>query len=458
MENKENKEIEENKKNKEIQKIKGNNENKESKEIKESMEIKENKENKENINENKENKENIRYKEIKENNENKNNYIDNNSLNNIDKIKENENNDKENENNKDNINDSCNIEDKINNAEEEEKNLSPEKIIPTFLTIPDFEKIAKLKTKLLFYEEKLFLNEPNIIEITVYYARQFEALRIAYCSSMEEFLSSLSKSAEWSENTGGKSKASFYKTSDERFILKNVTENEFSMFLSNGLEYFQYLSQFLFHKMPSALAKILGAYKIIVKQKNKETKYNLILMENIFYDTISKTNNTFNCPESNIKVYDLKGSNINRYIKKNMRKPGQVLLDTNFLVDFNKEPVFIDSNVYDRLKIALYNDTNYLKKLEVVDYSLLIIFDDKENKNKDNNVFENQIDYLFSKKENENRIIKLGIIDYIRKYTWDKKVESIGKTLFYRENPTIVEPNVYSDRFYKTISKYFVGI
>ena len=141
-----------------------------------------------------------------------------------------------------------------------------------------------------------------------------------------------------------------------------------------------------------------------------------------------------------------------------MRKPGQVLLDTNFLVDFNKEPVFIDSNVYDRLKIALYNDTNYLKKLEVVDYSLLIIFDDKENKNKDNNVFENQIDYLFSKKENENRIIKLGIIDYIRKYTWDKKVESIGKTFFYRENPTIVEPNVYSDRFYNTIIKYFVGI
>ena len=339
-----------------------------------------------------------------------------------------------------------------NNKGEKEKNT--EENIPLFPIVPEFEKISQMKFQ-VFFEEKLILKDPNQIEIIVYYAKQFEALRIAYCSTIEDFLTSLSKSGEWSENTGGKSKANFYKTFDERFILKNVSENEFNMFLDNGLEYFQYISRFLFHKMPSALAKILGAYKIIIKQKYKEIKYNLILMENIFYGTISsKISKPFNSPESNIKVYDLKGSNINRYIKKNMRKPGQVLLDTNFLVDFNKEPVFIDSYVYDRLKIALYNDSMYLRKLGVIDYSLLIIFENKEN----NKNAGDPNDCLFSEMENNNRLIKLGIIDYIRKYTWDKKMEFYGKSLLYRENPTIVEPAVYSDRFYKSISKYFVGI
>ena len=55
-------------------------------------------------------------------------------------------------------------------------------------------------------------------------------------------------------------------------------------------------------------------------------------------------------------------------------------------------------------------------------------------------------------------MIKLGIIDYIRKYTWDKKMEFYGKSIIYGENPTIVDPNIYSERFYKKIISYFVGI
>ena len=389
----------------------------------------------------------------KDNKENEISNLDNiKDNNNIDKIEDNNGFDTKKmiDNNVSSNNDTNKNEDEINKVEIEK---NPEENIPLFPIVPEFEKISQMKFQ-VFFEEKLILKDPNQIEIIIYYAKQFEALRIVYCSTIEDFLISLSKSGEWFENTGGKSKASFYKTFDERFIIKNVSENEFNMFLDNGLEYFQYISRFLFHKMPSALAKILGAYKIIIKKKNREIKYHLILMENIYYGTISNISKPFNSPESNIKVYDLKGSNINRYIKKNMRKPGQVLLDTNFLVDFNKEPVFIDSYAYDRLKIALYNDSNYLRKLEVVDYSLLIIFENKgNNKNED---YHDK--YLFLEKENNNRLIKLGIIDYIRKYTWDKKMEFYGKSLIYRENPTIVEPTVYSDRFYKSISKYFVGI
>ena len=351
---------------------------------------------------------------------------------------------------------------------EKENNLEPEENIPIFPSVPEFEKIFEFK-KHFFFEERAIFNdeiikenkEINKIEIIVYYAKQFEALRIAYCATLEDFLISLSQSGEWVENTGGKSKATFYKTSDEKFIIKNVSEYEFNMFLDNGLEYFQYMSGYLFHKIPSVLAKILGAYKIITKQKNKEVKYHLIVMENLYYGMISTNNNTFNSPESNIKVYDLKGSNINRYINKSKRKPGQVLLDTNFLVDFNRDPVFLDSNIYDRLKLALNYDTNYLKKSGVVDYSLLILFNDNNNdKNQDEKSKNYDFDYINNiGLESENqRLIKLGIIDYIRKYTWDKKMEFYGKSLLYGENPTIVEPNVYGERFYKKIIKYFVGV
>ena len=375
----------------------------------------------------------------------------------------------ENNNNKSNEKKSDNNSDDGNNILEKNE-LNPEENIPLFSVLPEFEKIANQKRH-VFFEEKLILKEPNDIEIIVYYAKKFEALRISYCASLEDFLSSLNKSKEWSDNTGGKSKASFYKTFDEKYILKSVNENEFNMFLDKGLEYFRYLSQFLFHKMPSALAKILGAYKIIIKQKNKDIKYHLLLMENIYYGMMSQGNSTtFNTPESNIRVYDLKGSNVNRYIHINKRKPRQVLLDTNFLVDFNKEPVFIDSNVYDRLKLALYNDTNYLKSLGVVDYSFLIIFNDKEKGNgvkhdkcyhkddNNNNTNNNGAIKQLNGDINHYRLIKFGIIDYTRKYTWDKKMEFYGKSLLYGENPTIVDPNVYSERFYKRISRYFVGV
>ena len=430
---------------------------------KKPKDIKKNKEEKDKDKENNENKENDENPKDKETDKEKENNDNNNSKEEI-----NENKIKEDIENKD----TKEIEDKKNNIKDEKEairdekdredtNYNPEDNIPLFPSVPEFEEISNAKLN-IFFEEKRILKDPKQIEIIIYYPKQFEALRIAYCTSFEDLLISLSKSTE-SENNGGKSKAKFYKTFDEKFILKSINENEFNMFIEKGLDYFNYMAQFIFHKMPSALAKILGAFQIIVKQKNKEVKHNLILMENIYFGIISETDTTFNSPDSNIRVYDLKGSNVNRYINKNMRNPGQVLLDTNFLVDFNKEPIFIDSDVYDRLKLALYNDSSYLEKLDVVDYSLLIIFFNDKEKEKNNNtkkigdyIDDGNINYLNN--DNNYRLIKLGIIDYTRKYTWDKKVEFYGKSILYGENPTIVEPTEYSKRFYSKLTKYFVGV
>ena len=54
-------------------------------------------------------------------------------------------------------------------------------------------------------------------------------------------------------------------------------------------------------------------------------------------------------------------------------------------------------------------------------------------------------------------MVKMGIIDYFRLYTWDKKLEEVTKRAINKGNtPTIISPNNYRTRFLEAISKYFV--
>ena len=329
-----------------------------------------------------------------------------------------------------------------------ENNIQALNIIPSFPYVPDFLKIFDLK-KPKYYEEELLERKYSEYKIKIYFPRQFEALRAVYCATNEEFIKSIRKSIEWSVS-GGKSKANFYKTIDGKYVIKNVSEMEFNMFIGSALNYFKHISKFLFHKMPSAIGKILGAYNIKIKiPGEKEKTFYIIYMENIYYGMITHINNyTFNSPDSNIMVYDLKGSRINRYVQQNQKKPGRVLLDTNFLEDFNGEPLFFDFNVFQILLNALNNDSRFLKDEGVIDYSLLIIFE-TDNNNKNEKKEENKI----------FKIIRLGIIDYLRKYTWDKQLESYGKKFIHGfTNPTIINPDSYSKRFMKKVKRYFVGI
>lgn len=66
-----------------------------------------------------------------------------------------------------------------------------------------------------------------------------------------------------------------------------------------------------------------------------------------------------------------------------------------------------------------------------MDYSLLLIVD----KNK--------------------KLLRLGIIDYYRKFDLPKDIERRFKGLIYGEDPTIIEPRRYQERFVKTLTKKF---
>jgi hypothetical protein len=328
-----------------------------------------------------------------------------------------------------------------------------EKMKAELLKLIDIPEYTKNKKKLDIYEENLYE-----IEVIVYFSRQFEALRVSYCASYDELLFSLVKSTCWSEVTGGKSKAGFYKSNDNKYVLKCINKYEFKMFLEAGFQYFHHIAKYFFHKMPSALAKILGAYKIKKKniKFNKNETYYILLMENLFYNKENRS--------KSIKTYDLKGSRSNRYIMKKDQKENQVLPDTNFKVDLKGIPLPLEKNMAELLKAAVHNDSLVLCKMNVVDYSLLLIIDenyDDPNYNNNSNIYdrcEKESMKDFKYEENPVRTIRIGIIDYVRKYTWDKQLEHVGKFIINRLEPTIVDPKMYRLRFIKTMNSYFLGV
>ncbi|CAF0985279.1 unnamed protein product [Adineta steineri] len=83
---------------------------------------------------------------------------------------------------------------------------------------------------------------------------------------------------------------------------------------------------------------------------------------------------------------------------------------------------------------ALYADTQFLAKHGIVDYSLLTLC------------------YNYEKQS----IIYAGIIDYIRTYTWDKKLETIVKSIHgVGQSPTVISPEHYRTRFLRRMDQYF---
>ena len=79
----------------------------------------------------------------------------------------------------------------------------------------------------------------------------------------------------------------------------------------------------------------------------KETKRDLMIMENLFY-------------KRNIsRVYDLKGSERSRY-NPDTTGTNKVMLDMNLLEALRSKPIFLGSRAKRKLERAVWNDTSFL--------------------------------------------------------------------------------------------------
>uniref|UniRef100_A0A8C2JHD7 1-phosphatidylinositol 3-phosphate 5-kinase n=1 Tax=Cyprinus carpio TaxID=7962 RepID=A0A8C2JHD7_CYPCA len=264
----------------------------------------------------------------------------------------------------------------------------------------------------------------------IYYAEEFHKMREAIMeSSADDFVRSLSHCVNW-QARGGKSGAVFYATEDDRFILKQMPRLEVQSFLDFAPHYFTYITGAVQQKRPTALAKILGVFRIGYKnsQNNTEKKLDLLVMENLFYG------------RKMAQVFDLKGSLRNRNVKTEHVKESceVVLLDENLLKLVHDNPLYIRSHSKAILRAAILSDAHFLSSHLIIDYSLLVGRDDATDE------------------------LVVGIIDYIRTFTWDKKLEMVVKSTGILggqgKMPTVVSPELYRSRFCEAMDKYFLMV
>ncbi|VEU22138.1 DEKNAAC103110 [Brettanomyces naardenensis] len=266
----------------------------------------------------------------------------------------------------------------------------------------------------------------STISCKIFFAEQFEAFR-RQCGVNDNFLRSLSRCVKW-DSTGGKSGSAFLKTLDDRFIIKELSKTELEAFVQFAPSYFEYFAQALFHNLPTVLVKIFGFYQMQVKNTlpgGKSYTIDVLIMENLFYNR--KTS----------RIFDLKGSMRNRHVEQT-GKENEVLLDENMVEYIYESPLFVRENAKRLLRASLWNDTLFLAKMNVMDYSLVVGIDE------------------------ENKELVVGIIDCIRTFTWDKKLESwvkekglVGGSGVGKE-PTVITPKQYKNRFREAMERYIL--
>ncbi|KAJ9503737.1 Mitochondrial distribution and morphology protein 12 [Exophiala xenobiotica] len=266
-----------------------------------------------------------------------------------------------------------------------------------------------------------FQEGPAKMLCKIFFAEQFDAVR-RKCGVADRIIESLSRCAKW-DSKGGKTKSLFLKTLDDRFVLKSLSPIETQSFLKFAPNYFQIMSEAFFHELPSVIAKMLGFYQIIIKNPVTGLEYNwfLLVMENLFYDRIPT------------RIFDLKGSMRNRKINATGEK-NEVLLDENMVEFIYESPLFTREHSKKLLRSSVHNDTLFLARQNVMDYSLMVAIDEVRKE------------------------LVVGIIDCIRTYTWDKKLESWIKDRGFarggKNRPTVTSPKEYKRRFREAMNRY----
>ncbi|KAI3617565.1 hypothetical protein CBS9595_003474 [Malassezia furfur] len=257
----------------------------------------------------------------------------------------------------------------------------------------------------------------------IFFAEQFDALRHMY-GCADTIVQSLSRCYKWDAGAG-KSGSAFLKTRDDRLMVKQLSRAEMDGFSKFAPQYFAYVADCKVADRPTTLTKIFGYFRIGFRNAHtgKSLKLDVVVMENLVYG------------HDVYKIFDLKGSTRNR-LRQETGREYEVLLDENLVRMSRTSPILVREYSKRILRAALYNDSLFLTDMNVMDYSLIVVLDAKRNE------------------------LVIGIIDYLRTYTWDKRVESFVKETAIlggggKGEPTIITPRQYRMRFLTFLDRYF---
>jgi len=142
-------------------------------------------------------------------------------------------------------------------------------------------------------------------------------------------------------------------------VLKTITQEEF-FFIDANLYYFH---EHFARNPLSLLAKIYGLFTFSGNEMQRT--YHLILMKNIL-----------GCSRGQIiRTYDLKGSKYDREVAINEAAMNELSTITLKDIDFMKmeTKLHIKNQAKSRLRDIIAQDTIFLKNLNLIDYSLLVV-------------------------------------------------------------------------------------
>lgn len=198
---------------------------------------------------------------------------------------------------------------------------------------------------------------------------QFHALRESYVDGGNiSFLTSLRNCQHWS-SSGGKSNVYFAKSSDNRYIIKQITPSEKASFTEFAGDYFELMVALEQEESRiSCLARILGMFKVcrLASQlktlhpliqssprflqisrstRGKRESFDLVVMENVFYSMD---------PE---EAYDLKGLPRELDHSNLAHTDQKVLVDGDLRSKIQMNPLFVSDHSLDSLSTRIKIDT-----------------------------------------------------------------------------------------------------
>lgn len=134
-------------------------------------------------------------------------------------------------------------------------------------------------------------------------------------------------------------------------------------------------------------------------------------------------------------MFDLKGSLRNRNVKTEQGKESceVVLLDENLLKLVHDNPLYIRSHCKAILRAAIHSDAYFLSSHLIIDYSLLVGRDDASDQLVVGIIGTSpeltwSLCFLQYEKLMMFTAFPVLFLDYIRTFTWDKKLEMVVKS------------------------------
>jgi 1-phosphatidylinositol-4-phosphate 5-kinase len=137
-------------------------------------------------------------------------------------------------------------------------------------------------------------------------------------------------------------------TKDKNFIIKTITIPEKQFLMNNIEEYYQHLK----NNKKTLLVKFFGLFSC----KFNNSIFHFVIMNNLFGDMKMDL------------VFDLKGSKVGRHAKvgESVLKDNDIL-DLNVKLNLSKNDVLMFVN-------QIISDSQFLEKMNIMDYSLLLGF------------------------------------------------------------------------------------